>query len=349
VLNQVQFAAQPQSPPDPQELAAILGRIRFKLSQAKDSDWKPGSKPAQEQLDEANVLLNQVIARLIAEATPHQADRLASFEQQFFDDLRDKFDLLKTSVATTSIPQIQDLPKKVRERFISDKGNYLIRVFPSIDIWETEPLGRFVRDLRTVDPNVVGDPILLYHFHAAFKNACLWAAGVALLAITVLLLFLLRSLKMTSLALMPLLVGTALTLILMWLLNIPFNQANVLFLPLILGEGFVYGVIILVRWQLEESARAITLPASTAKGVALASLTTAFGFGSMMISGHQGTFSLGLLSTVGSLCVLVAALSVLPAFLRLLENSRSPAPQPATQNFVAFRRWLDHMLNRESS
>jgi hypothetical protein len=148
---------------------------------------------------------------------------------------------------------------------------------------------------------------------------------VALLAITCLLWFLLRSLGLTLLALLPLIVGTAITLCLMWLLNIPFNQANVLFLPLILGEGIEYGIIILVRWKMEVSARAITLPASTAKGVALAALTTAFGFGSLMISGHRGTFSLGLLSTVGSLSVLVAALSVLPAFLRLVEHSRQPA------------------------
>jgi predicted RND superfamily exporter protein len=133
--------------------------------------------------------------------------------------------------------------------------------------------------------------------------------------------FLLRSLKLTLLALIPLLVGTALTFSLMWPLDIPFNQANVLFLPLILGEGIEYGIIILARWQLEESARAITLPASTAKGVLLAALTTALGFGSLMVSGHQGTFSLGLLSTVGSLSVLLAALSVLPAFLRLLREN----------------------------
>jgi predicted RND superfamily exporter protein len=107
----------------------------------------------------------------------------------------------------------------------------------------------------------------------------------------------------------------------MWLLDLPFNQANVLFLPLILGEGIEFGIIILVRWRMEESARAITLPASTAKGVALAALTTTLGFGSLMISGHRGVFSLGLLATVGSLSVLLASLSVLPAFLRLLEKS----------------------------
>jgi len=266
---------------------------------------------------------------------------VASFETQFFADLRDKWDLLQSNVQTTTTPGIMDLPQKVRERFISDKGNYLIRIFPSIDIWETKPLGRFVNDLKSVDPNVVGDPVLLYHFTSAFKNACLWAAGVALLAITLLLMFLLRSVSMASLALVPLWVGTALTVILMWLFGIPFNQANVLFLPLILGEGIEYGIIILVRWKLEESARAIALPASTAKGVALASLTTALGFGSMMISGHYGTFSLGLLSTVGSLSVLVAALSILPAFLRIIER------QPASNHSFSLKRWLDVVLKRE--
>ena len=68
------------------------------------------------------------------------------------------------------------------------------------------------------------------------------------------------------------------------------------------------------------------MPASTAKGVALAALTTTVGFGSLMVSSHHGTFTLGLLATVGSLCVLLASLSVLPAFLHLARKKISPAP-----------------------
>ncbi len=327
LITAVHFAppAASQQPVDLQELKDVLGRIRFKLGQAKESDWKPEAKPAQEQLDEANRLLAEV-AVLLNSPSASLAPRAREFQHRFFDDFRDKWDLLAANVAAAS-PTVSDLPQAVRDRFVSPQGRYLIRIFPAIDIWDPQPLGRFVRDLQSVDENVVGDPILLYVFNFAFKNACLWAAGVALLAISLLLWFLLRSLKMTLLTLLPLIVGTAITLCLMWVLGIPFNQANVLFLPLILGEGIEYGIIILVRWKLEPSARAITLPASTAKGVALASLTTAFGFGSLMISGHRGTFSLGLLSTVGSLSVLVAALSVLPAFLRLMGQARQPSPQ----------------------
>jgi predicted RND superfamily exporter protein len=151
---------------------------------------------------------------------------------------------------------------------------------------------------------------------------------------------------MAMLALIPLVVGTGLTVIMMWLLNLPFNQANVLFLPLILGEGIEFGIIILARWRLEESARAITLPASTAKGVALAALTTTLGFGSLMISGHQGTFSLGLLATVGSLSVLLASLSILPAFLRLVE--RSYDRQPAFRPYLSLGRWVHQIIRKKA-
>jgi predicted RND superfamily exporter protein len=231
----------------------------------------------------------------------------------------------------------------VKSRFVSSQGDFLIRVFPCQDIWEQKPLEKFVHDLRTVDPQVVGDPVLLYHFNQAFRNACLWAAGAALAAISVMLLFLFRSLKLTLLALLPLWVGTGWTLNMMWLLGLPFNQANVLFLPLILGEAIEFGIIILVRWQMEESARAITLPASTAKGVALAALTTTVGFASLMISGHRGVFSLGLLATVGSISVLLASLSVLPAFLRLMENRGAKT----ASSFLCLQmvgRWLHQLL-----
>jgi uncharacterized protein len=161
-----------------------------------------------------------------------------------------------------------------------------------------------------------------------FRNSILWAAAVAVMAIAVLLAIFYRSITMALLALIPLWVGTGLTLILMWIIGLPFNQANVLFLPLVLGEGIEFGIIILTRWQLEDTVRAITLPASTAKGVALAALTTTVGFGSLMVSAHRGTFSLGLLATVGSLCVLLASLSVLPAFLHWMEKKLTPSPNP---------------------
>ncbi len=343
VLTTINFPGVPAGPSDPQELAAILSRINFKVAEAAGNLGKEQAA-TKEQVEETHRLMNKIIPLLQAGA-PDAASRLDKYGRHFFSDLRGNWDLFRGYVESglTAPPlTLADLPASVRQRFISPDGTYLLRVFPSEDTWNFGPLKRFVKSLWSVDPNAVGDPVLLYTFTLGFRNSILWAAGMALLAIAVMLVLLFRSLKMAMLALIPLVVGTGLTINLMWILNLPFNQANVLFVPLILGEGIEFGIIILARWRLEESARAITLPASTAKGVALAALTTTVGFGSLMVSGHQGTFSLGLLATVGSLSVLLTSLSILPAFLRLVE--RGYGRQLSLRSYLSLRRWFHPVM-----
>jgi hopanoid biosynthesis associated RND transporter like protein HpnN len=328
VLNTITFPRVPAGPAEPQALAAILGRINFKVAEAA-KNLGNDQAATRKQVEETHRLINQIIPRLGA-GDPDAGKGLDEYGRHFFSDLHKTWDLFRGYVdsgLTVPPPTLTDLPQPVRQRFISPEGSYLIRVFPSEDTWNFGPLKKFVHSLWSVDPNTVGDPVLLYSFTLGFRNSILWAAGMALLSVAVMLVLLFRSLKMALLTLIPLVVGTGLTINLMWLLNLPFNQANVLFVPLILGEAIEFGIIILARWRQEESAQGITLPASTAKGVALAALTTTLGFGSLMVSGHQGTFSLGLLATVGSLSVLLASLSILPAFLRLVEKTsyRRPA------------------------
>jgi hopanoid biosynthesis associated RND transporter like protein HpnN len=338
VLAKVDFPEIPVGYSQPQELALVLGNLKFKLSRALENN------PQLTQVREAETLLGEILP-LLKTGLFSAGEKLKTFELRFYQDFRDKWQMLREAMAAPPVG-IQDLPQEVRERFVSPNGYFLIRAFSSGDIWDPKPLATFVQDLRRVDPDVVGDPVLLHVFTNAFRNACLFAAGVGLLAISFMLWVAFRSLRLTFLALIPLAVGTGWTLNLMWLLGLPFNQANVLFLPLILGEAIEFGIIILVRWQLEESARIITLPASTAKGVLLAALTTTVGFGSLMVSGHQGTFSLGLLATVGSLSVLAASLSVLPAILRL-AGKRAVAPLPRLQPVLNLKRWILLWVRKE--
>ena len=216
--------------------------------------------------------IHQYIDKIIPLLNPDNtgaAAHLAAFDRAFGADLKGNWDLLRgytKSALTSPVPTLADLPQAVRDRFISPEGTYLLRVFPSQDIWNFGPLKLFVKGLWSVDPNAVGDPVLLYVFTQGFRNSVLFASAVAVLAIAVMLLLLFRGLKMALLAFIPLVVGTGLTLILMWLLDISFNQANVLFLPLILGEGIEFGIIILTRWRLEESAGPLLCRPAPPKG-----------------------------------------------------------------------------------
>ncbi|HZE20420.1 MAG TPA: hypothetical protein VE082_00060, partial [Desulfobaccales bacterium] len=250
-LNTINFPKAPAGPADPQALAAVLGRINFKMAEAAKNLGKDQAD-TKKQIEETHRLINRVLPLLKADSR-QTARRLDDYSRHFFSDLRSTWDMFRGYVETgltASPPTLEDLPQSVRERFVSPQGAYLIRIFPSEDTWNFGPLKRFVKSLWSVDPNTVGDPVLLYSFTLGFRNSILWAAGVALLAIAVMLILLFRSLKMAMLALIPLVVGTGLTMNMMWLLKLPFNQANVLFVPLILGEGIEFGIIILARWQL---------------------------------------------------------------------------------------------------
>jgi predicted RND superfamily exporter protein len=244
---------------------------------------------------------------------------LQTFEAALIGDLKDKLDLLRANINAPPMG-IDDLPKTLLQRFVGKKGLYLIRVFPSQNIWEPEFLGKFVHDLTAADPEAIGDPVTLYVFTKAFRDACIVAALYAAVFIFLLLWLTFRSILSTFLAMMPLVLGTVWTFGVMHGFGVDLNLANSIFLPLVVGAGVEYGIIIVQRWRHREAG--MILPSSTGQGVILAGLTTTVGFGSLTLSSHRGLYSLGLLTMVGSLVILAAAVLVLPALLQLITGPK---------------------------
>jgi hypothetical protein len=306
-------------------LGEALDRIRFKMVEGNAET--PDADPSARQRAEVRALIEAFQVKVSAAGADVAEGRLAAFQQALFADLADKLHTLRANVMGGPMTA-SDLPEPLRKRYIGQNERYLIRAYPVEDIWDPGPLGRFVADLQSVDPDVVGDPVGLHIYTQAFRRAYEQATIYALIAIFILVFVDFQSLGHALLAMTPLLVGTAWTVGLMWVFRVPFNLANVIFLPLIIGAGVENGIIVLYRWR-EEGAIFRGLPASTGMGVALASLSTTVGFASLMISGHRGVYSLGLLLTLGTICVLVASLTVLPGLLRILAGRRRIAAPPA--------------------
>lgn len=296
-------------PSDLKELADILERIRFKLQDEKAEQWG-AEKPLVEQMVRVRTLALDITKTL--ESSPDAMERLSSYRERFLKDLISKWDTLQKGVGASPM-RVEDLPEMLRGWFYQN-GTYLLRIFPNESIWEEYALTRFVRELQRIDPQVVGDPVSLFVFASAFKEACIKAAAYAVIAIIIMLLLTFRDIRLSLLALLPLGLGSLWTVGIMGVADIQFNLANSIFMPLVLGAGVEYAVIILSRWR---EGRMIPghIPFSTGKGVILAALTTTVGFGALMISHHRGIFSLGFVSWAGSLCVLLSALFILPAVL----------------------------------
>src|SRR2546422_6017508 len=103
----------------------------------------------------------------------------------------------------------------------------------------------------------------------------------------------------------------------MGLFNLPFNPANVMTLPLIIGIGVTNGIHILNRFA-EEQHPSI-LAKSTGKAVLVSGLTTIAGFGSLIVAKHQGIESLGYVMATGTATCMLIGLTFLPALLNLLS------------------------------
>ncbi len=298
-------------------LIEVLQRIRFKMQDEQAEKWG-ASKPLVEQMVTVRKLIDRIVQSL--DNSPAESETLLEYRRRFKEDVVEQWTLIK-ECSCASPMSIQDIPLQLRDQFFQE-GKYLIRIYPRESIFEEGALTRFVNDLQSVNPDVLGDPINLYVFAWAYKKASINASIYALAAIALLLTFTFRSLRLMLIAIIPLVAGTIWTVGIMGAAHFNFNLANSIFMPLVVGAGVEYGVIIIHRWK-EGRAGCGRLPFSTGKGVILAALTTTIGFGTLMISNHRGIFSLGFVAWAGSLCVLFAALFILPAILCFMKN---PAP-----------------------
>ena len=201
--------------------------------------------------------------------------------------------------------------------FQSPDGRFAVYAYPNGNVWDPQFEARFLRQMREVDPNVTGMPILGRFMIDLSKRALLVTAGLSALAILLIVLLDFRSPSWSALALLPTVLSVAATLGTMRLLGLAFNPLNVMALPVILGTVVDAGAHIVHRFREEKGDLDRTL-AGTGGAVFLCVLTTIVGFAALMITTHRGLASFGILLTVGSVWSLIFTLLVLPALLRAL-------------------------------
>jgi predicted RND superfamily exporter protein len=147
--------------------------------------------------------------------------------------------------------------------------------------------------------------------------AFIQAFSYAFIVITLLLWLILRSIKEVGIVLSPLILAGLLTSATSVVLSIPFNFANIIALPLLLGIGVDSALHILHRYKTALPENGNLLQTSTARAVFFSALTTTVSFGNLAGSTHAGTASMGVMLAIGVVSTLICTLVVLPALLKL--------------------------------
>jgi hypothetical protein len=249
------------------------------------------------------------------EASPDPTREIEVLQSSMLGSLPEQLRILDAALSAGHVT-LEKLPDAILERMITADGRVRIQIFPRDDLNDHAALAAFVDGVKTIAPEVAGSASEILESGRSVVRALTQAMLSAFVAITLFLLILWRRVDDTALVLIPLLLASALTVAAAVLADIPFNFADVIVLPLLLGIGVDSGIHLVHRVRVVADGEMNLLATSTARAVTYSALTTIASFGSLGLATHLGLATLGRLLTIGVGFTLVCNLIVLPALIR---------------------------------
>ncbi|WP_339686969.1 MMPL family transporter [Gimesia maris] len=147
-------------------------------------------------------MLDQFLNRFESMTLTQQSRFLDEFQYRTTASLLGQFAALRGASDSTPV-RFSDLPRSLTSRFVSAEGKWLIQVYPRNHIWEIEPLEEFVKEVRSVDPDVTGTPLQNYEAAQQIKLSYKTASIYALAVICIVLLIDYLSRSHAAMALVP--------------------------------------------------------------------------------------------------------------------------------------------------
>jgi predicted RND superfamily exporter protein len=309
--------ARPQSIDLPHLLTG-LDTLKRRLDIAENEAPAGEAKP---RLDKVTDDIGRLVRKMRQSDRDAVENSLTVLQQQLYRDFVRSFQRLQANLAPKRVG-LEQVPRELRDRYFSDKRLFLLQVHPSVNIWDREGARTFVTELRSVDPEVTGTPIITYEAIRLMERSYQQGTLYAIVLVTVVIAMTIRRARETVLALLPLGLGMLWTVGLMYFFDLKFTLGNVFGLPLLVGAACEYGMNVVVRFMEGRDHGGPLIARSTIMAVLVSGLTTIVGFGGLMMADHRGIFGLGLLLTLGSTMILIAALVVLPVLLRMVQQMR---------------------------
>ena len=226
---------------------------------------------------------------------------------------------LRTALSAEPVT-LAGLPVELTRDWLLPDGRVRVQVVPTPAARTSAGLRAFVADVIRIAPDAGGSAVTIQATSATITGAFRSAAIGALIAITAILFVTLRRPRDVALVLAPLLLSALLTSLIAVLLPLPLNFANIIALPLLLGVGVSFNIYFVMNWR---TGQRNPLGSATARAIVFSALTTGSAFGSLALSGHPGTASMGTLLLISLGCTLLASLVFIPALLASLTRSES--------------------------
>jgi hopanoid biosynthesis associated RND transporter like protein HpnN len=256
-----------------------------------------------------------VASRRLADALSKLADSNQATRDKtqsiFVSSLKVVLDQLKNSLQAQPV-SLKTLPADLVDSWKTKDGLTRVEALPRGDPNDNETLRKFAAAVLAAEPTAIGGPVSILKSGETVVKAFIHAGITALVVIGLLLWLALRRITDVLLTLVPLLVAGAVTLEICVLIGLPLNFANIVALPLLLGVGVAFKIYYVTAWR---SGRTNLLQSSLTRAIFFSALTTATAFGSLWLSSHPGTASMGRLLALSLVTTLAAVLLFQPALM----------------------------------
>ncbi|MFW6005862.1 MAG: MMPL family transporter [Candidatus Bipolaricaulota bacterium] len=277
---------------------------------------------------EVTVRLNEVIDQLL-EIRRSLLDLERTRVLETAESLRNNLDYLKKGLSSLDELLAREggnitgaLPDEMRSTFTTDKGEYIVFAGVEKSIYESKNLNSFVDAVSEFATDYFGLPLIQYELEGHIRHDFVVSTLLAVIMISFVLYRGISDLKLSLLAVIPLIIGYLWMLGGMKVLGMNFNFINIIISPLLIGIGVDDGLHLIYRWQEEREVRGLRgsiLSAFSHTGLAVitTSITTIVVFGSLFLARTPGLRILGGTASLGIGFAMVLSLTVLPAALYL--------------------------------
>lgn len=285
-------------PPTDAQVAASLGSTAAALREAAT-----GSDAAAQNARRLADALEAVV-----KAGPQARARAA---EALMPGLKTMLDQVAMSLTAQPVT-IETMPADMQRDWVAPNGTARVQVSPKDTRYLPEVIQNFTAAVRAVAPEATGAPISIYESGRTIVGAFLQAGILSFIAIAILLAITLRRVFDVLMTLLPLLLTGLLTLTTCVLIGQKLNFANIIALPLLLGIGVAFNIYFVMAWR--AGARNL-LQSSLTRAIIFSGATTATAFGTLWLSIHPGTASMGQLLMISLFWALVTTLFLTPALL----------------------------------
>lgn len=229
----------------------------------------------------------------------------------------------------------EDLPAAIRRQFegATKDGSSFVLVFPAVSMADGQAIRRLAAEVRSVPLpsgqtlSASGEAMVLADILEMVIRESPLVLAAALVSVIVAMWITLGSLATALLCLAPTIVSVLALGGVMAVTGLPFNYLNILVVPVLIGTTVDAGVHLMERLSERRSAF-VPVYAETGRAIVGGLLTSAVGFGTLLLADHPGLNSVGRLAVIGFGINLVVMLAIFPAVLLLRRGGSRSLPVP---------------------